>query len=142
RAAVRRRRPAHDEWITDATLVRLPLPAAKRRVPRQRPSPWVVPVCVYAPQPIEHRTRRLDVVRQAVEDEVLVECPVPTALRAGAVAAEGEHDGAVELAAPGEKIEQAAHVMVRVREEAGIDLHHARVDSPLLGRQRRPLLYP
>ena len=49
---------------------------------------------------------------------------------------------AVELAAAGEEVEQAAEVVIGVRQEAGIDLHHAGVCAPLLGRKRRPVLHP
>ncbi len=141
-APIRGRGPAHDQRIADPALVGLPLPAPERRVPRQRPAPGIVAVRLRASQLAEHGARRFHVVRQAVEDEVLVEGAVRAALRAGAVVAEREDQRAVELAAAGEEVEQAAEVVIGVRQEAGIDLHHAGVCAPLLGRKRRPVLHP
>ena len=62
-------------------------------------------------------------------------------LRAGAVVRDEHDEGVVELTDLLEEVEEAADVMVRVLEEAGIDLHHPRVQLAFIGSQTVPALY-
>ena len=67
--------------------------------------------------------------------------PVRSALGAGAVVGDEHDQRVVELADRLQEVEQAAVVMVGVRQEAGEDLHHAGVELLLVGRQRVPVLH-
>src|SRR3990172_1517360 len=84
-------RPVDDERVADAAAVCLALPAAKRRVARERPAPGVVvegrrpAELVYLPQVLLQR------VRHVVEELVLVHRTGRAAFRARAVIRD-EHD--------------------------------------------------
>src|SRR4029453_6677700 len=71
RSGVAGQRTIRGSPMPPSCLVRLQAPEG--RVARERPSPRIVAVGSHTPQVVEHRARALDVVREAVEDEVLVE---------------------------------------------------------------------
>jgi hypothetical protein len=49
------------------------------------------------------------------------------------IALDVDDERIVELAFLGDRIENAAHLIVRVRQRRGIDLHHARRDLLVVG---------
>ena len=65
--------------------------------------------------------------------------PVDAALGRGAVVGDDHDQRVVELADLLERVEDAAEVVVGVRDEAGEDLHHPGVQPPLVVGQRVPL---
>ena len=80
----------------------------------------------------------LEALGHEVEEVHLVERALRAALGAGAVVAHDQHDRVVELAERVDEVEDPADAVVGVLEEAGVDLHHPRVQPALVGRARRP----
>ena len=74
-----------------------------------------------------------------VEEQHLVEGAGDAALGRGAVVGDDHDQRVVELADLLERVEDAAEVVVGVRDEAGVDLHHPGVEAPLVVGQRVPL---
>ncbi len=135
--------PADDQRIGHPALVDLALPAAERRVAGDRPAPRVVVVDARA-----RRSRRCaPAPRRSCAGTGSRPCtsfsdPMRPALRAGAVVGHDEHQGVVELARRGQRVEQAAQLVVGVREVGGERLHEPGVDALLVGAQRVPRRHP
>ena len=132
-------RPGEDERVGRAAAVGLALPAAERGVARPGPAPRVVVVGRRAAELVDVREVVLEGLGDLVEEAHLVERARHAALGGRAVVGDDHDQRVVELADPLEHVEHAAEVMVGVRDEARIDLHHARVQTALVGGQRRPL---
>jgi hypothetical protein len=81
----------------------------------------------------------LEALGHLVEEAHLVEGAGDAALGRGAVVRDHHDQRVVELADLLERVEQAPEVVVAVGDEPGEDLHHPRVQAPLVGGQRRPL---
>jgi hypothetical protein len=81
----------------------------------------------------------LGVTVPAVEN---VERSRRTALRACAVVRENEHQRVIPVAGQPEELEQPAHVVVGVRQEPRECLHVTGVETPRVGRERRPRRNP
>ncbi len=136
------RGPVHDERVRDATLVRVPLEPLERRVPGPGPTPGIVVVRARCPEIVDAAQVLFDALRHEVEEVLLVERSVHTTFCRSAVVAHEQDDRVVELAQLGDELEHAGNLHVRVREEAGEDLHHAGGESLLVGRQRVPGRHP
>ena len=81
----------------------------------------------------------LEALRHLVEEAHLVERAGDAALGRRAVVGDDHDQRVVELADLLERVQDAAEVVVGVLDEPGEDLHHPRVEPPLVGGQRRPL---
>jgi hypothetical protein len=129
-------RPGHDERVGDAALVAgEALPVRERRVERPRPAGVVVVVRRRAAEVVEPREVLRDVVRDAVEELVLVERAVRAALAAGAVIGDDDDDRVVELLGLLQVVDEPPDLRVGVGHEAGEDLGHAREEPALVGVQ-------
>ena len=130
--------PADDERVRDSAAVGLALPAPERRVARPGPAPWVVVEVLRAADLVD----RGEAVRErfgcVVEELRLVGRPGRAALGARAVVGDHHDQRVVELADRLEVVQQPADLVVGVREEPGEDLHHPRVQTPLIVAQRIP----
>ena len=105
-----------------ATAVELvALPHLERRVERHRPTIRVMVVGLRAPEFVDHREVRLDVIGNLVHELVLVERAVGTALAAGAVVGDQHDDRDLELLGLLQIREQAADLIVGVGEEGSAD---------------------
>jgi hypothetical protein len=92
-----------------------------------------VVVGLRAAEVVEQREVGLDVVRNAVEELVLVDGAVRSALAARAVVGD-EHDQSVlQLIGFLEILEQPANLVVGVGEEARVHLRHSREQPLLIG---------
>ena len=91
------------------------LPHLERRVERHRPPVRVVVVGLRAAEVVDQREVRLDVVRHAVDELVLVERAVRAALAAGAVVGHQHDQRVLELLGLLEIFEQPADLIVDVR---------------------------
>ena len=90
---------------------------------------------------VDRREILLQIVGHVVEELVLVDRAVRSALGARAVVGDEHDQRVVELAQLLEEVDQAADVVVGVLEEAGEHLHHARIQLALVRRQRLPVLH-
>ena len=119
-------RPVHDERVARTAVVRGDLLGPlERRVAGVRPAGVEVVVGVLAAESlVEARELVLDLVRQTVEHDHLVEGAGQAALGAAAVVApDVEEQRVVELAQLLERVDDAADLVVGVRGEAREDLH-------------------
>jgi hypothetical protein len=129
--------PGDQQRVGDAALVAgKPLPVGKRRVERPRPAGGVVGVGVRPPEVLDAGQVGLDGVGDVVEELVLVERAVGAALAAGAVVGDDhddDHDdGVLQLAGLLQVVQQPPDLLVGVGHEPGIDLGHAREQTPLV----------
>ena len=123
-------RPVHDRAVAGAAPMRRDLlRPLVGRVHRMRPAHGVVVVGLGSAElvdPRRHELRRLQ-AGGAVEHDQLVEAALRRALRGGPVVADDVVDQrVVEDLQVLERVDQPAHVVVRVLEEPGVDLHLAR----------------
>ncbi len=125
------RGPRDDARVAGTTVERVPLPHLERGVERHRPAVRVVVVGSRAPQFIQLRQVLGQVVRHTVGDFVLVDRAVGAALTAGSVVCDQHDQGVVELFGVGEVVEQAADLVVAMRQESGVHLGHPG-EEPLL----------
>ena len=132
-------RPGHDEGIGGTAAVDLALPAPEGRVAGPRPAPRVVVVGRRSAQVVDALEVLGEVLRHHVEEEHLVERAGRTALGGGPVVGDDHDERVVQHPDLLEGVEHAAEVVVEVGQEPGVDLHHARVQPPLVRAQRRPL---
>ncbi len=77
-----------------------------------------------APEIVEQREVALDVVGDPVEELVLVDRAVRTALATGPVVGHEDDQRVIELVCVLEVIEQAPDLVIGVGEEPGVDLGH------------------
>ena len=121
--------PVDDQRIGDPTLVHLALPAAERRVAGHGPSPWVVVVTVRAADLVDPLQRLVHLTWRDVPEAQVVDRARRTALRAGAVVGENEHDRVLQIADVVEVRQQPTDVVVGVGQEAREGLHVAGVQA-------------
>ena len=75
----------------------------------------------------------LEALGHLVEEAHLVERAGHAALGRRAVVGDDHDQRVLELADPLERVQDPAEVVVAVRDEARVDLHHARVQAALVG---------
>ncbi len=136
------RGPVHDHRVGHAALVHLPLPAAERGVPGDRPAPRVVVVEVGTSDVVDAAQRLLDVAGQPVPRAHVADGADRPTLGAGPVVGHDDDDRVLEVPGLGQVVDDAAHLGVGVREVAGEGLHVAGVQPPLVGGERRPRRHP
>ena len=133
--------PGQDERIADAAAVSLALPAAERRVAGVRPAPREMVEDLGPADIVDGGQPGLDRVWNIVEEPDLADRSCRTALGAGAVVGDQHDQRVVVLADVFEELDQLADVVISVLEEACEHLHHPRVQPPLVGRERLPVLH-
>ncbi len=133
-------RPGDDARVGRAAVELVALPHLERRVERHRPAVRVVVVGLRTAELVEHGEVRLQVVGDAVEQQVLVDRAVRAALAAGAVVRHQDHDRVLALPGLLEVVEQPADVVVGVRQEPRVDLGHPGEQPLLVVGQRVPRL--
>ena len=140
--------PGDDRGVGDPALVRgVALVQLVGGVERHRPPDRVMAVCRGATQFVEEAHAVLDGVDVPVEELALVDGPVRPALTAGAVVADDDDDGVVELTGLLEIVQDAADLRIGVGQETGEHLGHAGeqlllVLAELVPRPHRVLLRP
>ena len=124
--------------IAAAAVELVALPHLERRVERHRPAVRVMVVGLRASELVDHRQVRLDVVGNLVDELVLVERAVRAALAAGAVVRDKHDDRVLELLGLLQVREQAADLIIGVREEPRVHLGHPTEQPALVVGQRTP----
>src|ERR1700756_795861 len=117
----------NDERIADATAVGLAFPAAEWRIAREGPTPGIVIEGAWTAEFVNLLEILLQRVWHVVEELVFIHRSVRAAFGTGAVVGDEQDEGVLPLADRFQEVEQAAIVIVGVGEEAGKDLHHARI---------------
>jgi hypothetical protein len=120
-------RPGNDERVTRATAVGLALPAAERCVARPRPPPRVMIKGRRAADLVDSREAFFERLLCIVEELRLIRGAGRAALGARAVVGDDHDQCVLELAAVGQELQQAADLVIGVREEAGEHFHHPAV---------------
>jgi len=136
------RRPRDDEAVArTAEVGRDLLRPLERRVGRMRPADGEMVVGV-RPAELVHPAQDLaEVLRNVVGERHLVEQALRRALGAGAVVAlDVDDESIVEIALFLDGVEDAAELVVDVRQRAREHLHHARVHLLAIGVERVPRL--
>ena len=133
-------RPRDDARVGRPTIEFVALPHLERRVERHRPAVRIVVVRLRPTELVEHGQVGFEVVRDPVEQQVLVDRPVRAALARGSVVRDQHHERALALARLLEKVEQPPDLVIGVRQEAGVDLGHPREQALLAIRQGVPRL--
>ena len=123
--------PGDDARVGGAAVERVALPHLERGVERHRPPGRVVVVGLGAAQLVQHGQVGGQVVRDAVHELALVDRAVRAALAAGPVVRHDHHDRVLQLVDLLHVVQQPADLVVRVGQEAGVDLGHPR-EQPLL----------
>ena len=131
-----RRRVADDERGAGAAEPREALPELERRVPGPGPSPRVVVVGRRATPVVEGRKVVTEILTDHRSEAMLVEASPNATFGTGTVVGEEHHHGVVERTLRPQALDQAADVMVGVRQEPGEDLLLARVEAPLVVGER------
>ncbi len=134
--------PRHDQRICHPALVHLSLPTTERRVARHRPAPRVVVVDAGTADLVDAVPRLVDRLRDRVPRTDVVHRTDWTTLRRCAVVRQHHEDRVVEVAGLVEMVDQAADLVVGVRQEAGERLHEPCVDGAGPVRQRVPCRHP
>ena len=136
------RGPVHDQRRAHATEPRVALPQAQRRVAGPRPAPGVVVVRAVAAEVVDAREVLVEVFVETVHEAVFVDRSVRTALGARPVVGDEADQRVVEQVVGAQVLDHASDLVIGVREEAGVHLHHARVEALLLRGQARPTPRP
>ena len=123
--------PGDDARVAGPAVELVALPHLERRVERHRPAVGVVVIGLRPAKIVEHGEVGRDVVRDAVEEQHLVDRAVRPPLAAGSVVRDDEDEGVLSLARFLQIIKEAPDLMVRVGEETRVDLCHPR-EQPLL----------
>ena len=89
--------PVENEWISDAAFVGIAVEALQRRVTGPGPSPRVVVVGLRRPEVVDPFEILLEALGNEVEEVLLVERPLRTALGGCTVVAHHDDDGVVGL---------------------------------------------
>src|SRR2546422_5973965 len=115
-----------EPWGGGPAVELVALPHLERRVEGHRPSVRIVVVRLRASEVFELRDVLGEVVGDPVRELHLVDGAGRSALPARAVVRDEYDERALELSAPLQVVEQPPDLVVGVREEARIDLYHAR----------------
>ncbi len=136
------RRPVHDQRIGHPALVGLALPPLERRVARHRPAPRVVVVEPGAADLVDAPGRLLHGAGERVPHPPVVERPRRSALGRRPVVGQDDDHRVLELAQLGQAVDEAAQLVVRVRQVRRERLHVAGVDRALDVAQVVPRRHP
>ena len=133
-------RPRHDHAIACATEVRRDLLGPlERRVQAARPAYGIAVERERTAQIIHARHDLLKVFRYSIEEGHLVEQSLLTTLGARAIVVlDIDYKCVVQLTQVLNSVEDPAHLVMGIGERSGINLHHARVDLPMVSIERVP----
>ena len=131
-------RPVEDERIGHAPFVGVALESLQRRVAGPGPAPRVVVVGLGCAEVVDPSQVLLEALGDEVEEVLLVERPLRTALGRCAVVAHDDDDGVLGLTELLNEVEDAGDLGVGVGEEAGVDLHQPSGQTLLVVAQRVP----
>ena len=95
-------------------------------------------MCAWSTEIVDALEVFFEALGLAVEEVVLVERTLRSALGARPVVAHDDDDRVVGLAELVDEVEHPTDLCVGVLEEAGEHLHHPRVEAPLVGGARVP----
>ena len=134
------RRPGHDHRVARAAEVAGDLLGPlERRVHRVRPGGREVVEVLRPAELVDHLQVVLPLLREAVEEQVLVDRAFDAPLGAGAVVAgDVDEDRVVGAGQLLHGVDDPAHVVIDVRAVGGEHLHHPGVEPLLVGVERVP----